>query len=162
MTTETFKNIILTHQPAMQRMAQSLLGDADAGSDAVQDAVIQLWQQRDKLDTVVNIDSYCITLVKRRCIDQLRRQHSNVPIDEQTQQLVDPPPDDIEERYQQALRLVEKLPQRQRDAILLKYEQGKDNKEIEKQMNMTSTHLYATLSRAYSALREMMHKQQGI
>ena len=71
-----------------------------------------------------------------------------------------PPPDDIDERYRQALKLVERLPKRQRDAILLKYEQGKENKEIEQIMNMSSTHLYATLSRAYSALREMMQKQE--
>ena len=160
MTPEAFKQLILSNQPGMQRYATALLGDADAAADAVQDAVIELWQQQERLDKVVNLKGYCVMMVKRRCVDQLRNVHPTSPINEEAMTVADPPPDDTEERYQQALRLVERLPKRQRDAILLKYQQGKENKEIEQIMNMSSTHLYATLSRAYSALREMMQKQE--
>lgn len=160
MTPEAFKQLILSNQPDMQRYATALLGDADAAADAVQDAVIELWQQQERLDKVVNLKGYCVMMVKRRCVDRLRNVHPTTPIDEEALTMADPPPDDTEERYQQALRLVERLPKRQRDAILLKYQQGKENKEIEQIMNMSSTHLYATLSRAYSALREMMQKQE--
>lgn len=159
MTLDTFKQLILSNQPAMQRYATTLLGDADAAADAVQDAVVELWQQRERLDSVVNIKGYCATLVKRRCVDQLRQQHPTTPIDNEALQLADLPPDDTDERYQHALRLAQRLPQRQRDVVLLKYKEGKENKEIEQIMNMSSTHLYATLSRAYSALREMIQKQ---
>ena len=160
MTLDTFKQLILSNQPTMQRYATSLLGDADAATDAVQDAVVELWQQRERLDKVVNLKGYFVTLVKRRCIDQLRNVQPTIPINEEALMTADAPPDDTEERYQQALKMVEHLPKRQRDAILLKYQQGKENKEIEQIMNMSSTHLYATLSRAYSALREMMLKQE--
>ena len=160
MTTDRFKHIILTHQPAMQRMAQAILGDPDAAADAVQDAVVALWQQRGKLDTVVNAEAWCIQLVKRRSLDILRHASPAKAIDPALLEAAAPTPDDTEERYQRALALVRQLPPRQRDAILLKYEQGKDNKEIEQTLNMSSTNLYATLSRAYSSLREMMQKQQ--
>lgn len=160
MTTERFKHIILTHQPAMQRMAQAILGDPDAAADAVQDAVVALWQQRGKMDTVVNAEAWCIQFAKRRSLDILRRQRRTASIDPSLLDNAVQQPDDTEERYQQALAMVRQLPPRQRDAILLKYEQGKDNKEIEQTLNMSSTNLYATLSRAYSSLREMMQKQQ--
>jgi RNA polymerase sigma-70 factor (ECF subfamily) len=160
MTPDTFKQTILKLQPDMQRYAKVLLGDADAAADAVQDAVVDMWQHRERLENVVNVKGYCITMVKRRCIDQLRNMHPSIPIDEETLQLADPPPDDTEERFLRALRLVERLPQRQREAILLKYQQGKENKEIERIMKMSSTHLYATLSRAYSTLREMMQESE--
>lgn len=160
MTADAFKQLILSNQPDMQRYATALLGDADAAADAVQEAVIELWQQHERLDKVVNLKGYCVTMTKRRCIDQLRQLHPTTPINEEALMVAVPPPDDIDERYRQALKLVERLPKRQRDAILLKYEQGKENKEIEQIMNMSSTHLYATLSRAYSALREMMQKQE--
>jgi RNA polymerase sigma-70 factor (ECF subfamily) len=160
MTADAFKQLILSNQPDMQRYATALLGDADAAADAVQEAVIELWQQHERLDKVVNLKGYCVTMAKRRCIDQLRQLNPTSPINEEALMVAVPPPDDIDERYRQALKLVERLPKRQRDAILLKYEQGKENKEIEQIMNMSSTHLYATLSRAYSALREMMQKQE--
>ena len=162
MTADAFKQFILANQPNMQRHAKLLLGDSDAAADAVQEAVIALWQQHGQLDKVLNLEGYCVTMVKRKCYDQLRQQRPTSPIDEESLMVADPPPDDTEERYQQALRLVERLPQRQRDAILLKYQQGKENKEIQKIMNMSSNHLYTTLSRAYGALREMMLKTEQL
>ena len=68
--------------------------------------------------------------------------------------LAEPPQDDNEDRYRLARQLVDRLPQRQRDAILMKYEEGMSNEEIERAMGMSSTHVYATLSRAYKTLRE--------
>ena len=84
MTPDTFKQTILKLQPDMQRYAKGLLGDADAAADAVQDAVIDMWQHRERLENVVNVKGYCITMVKRRCIDQLRNMHPSTPIDEET------------------------------------------------------------------------------
>lgn len=84
MNTHSFKQQVLPLQPAMQRMAMALLHDEALAEDAVQDAVMELWQQRDRLDKVLQLEAYSITLVKRRCVDQLRRQHPTQPIDEET------------------------------------------------------------------------------
>ena len=46
MTTEEFKRDILRLQPRLQRTAESIVGDADSAADAVQEAVITLWEQR--------------------------------------------------------------------------------------------------------------------
>lgn len=160
MDSTTFKRLILPLQPAMQLMAQSVLGDASLAEDAVQDAVVELWQQRESLSQVRNLEAFCITLVKRRSVDILRRQHPYSPIDEQALMAEDPPPNDLDERYQQAMALLAQLPERQRQVITLKYEHNKDNKEIEKTLHMSSTHLYATLSRAYANLRELLQTKQ--
>ena len=53
--------------------------------------------------------------------------------------LAEPPQDDNEERYRLARKLVEQLPQRQRDTILMKYEDGLSVEEIEKATGMSST-----------------------
>lgn len=77
-----------------------------------------------------------------------------MPVNEQSLMLSEVPNDDIEERYQLARKLVDQLPERQRDTILMKYEDGLSIEEIEKRTGMSSTHVYATLSRAYKSLRE--------
>ena len=46
MTTEEFKRNILKMQPRLQRMAEYIVGDPDSAADAVQEAVIALWEQR--------------------------------------------------------------------------------------------------------------------
>ena len=75
--------------------------------------------------------------------------------------LTEPPQDDLEERYQQARQLVDQLPKRQRNAILMKYEDGLSNEEIQKATGMSRTHLYATLSRAYTTLRNAIEQHKN-
>ena len=138
MTTEEFKRDILRLQARLQRTAESIIGDADSAADAVQEAVITLWEQH--------------ATIKSQ--DLLRKQKPTIPIDTESLMLAEPPQDDNEERYRLARKLVEQLPQRQRDTILMKYEDGLSVEEIEKATGMSSTHVYATLSRAYKSLRE--------
>ena len=75
---EQFKRNILPLQPAMQRMAESLLHNEDDAADVVQDCLVTLWNEREKLRRVVNLEAWCITLVKRHCVDLLRRKHPTV------------------------------------------------------------------------------------
>lgn len=153
MTTEEFKRDILRLQPWLQRIAERIVGDPDSAADAVQEAVITLWEQRSSLQSQ-DLEKLAPTVVKRRSIDILRKQHPTAPVDAETLMLTELPPDDSEERYQLARKLVDKLPKRQRDTILMKYENGLSIEEIEKATGMSSTHVYATLSRAYKTLRE--------
>ena len=160
MTTEEFKRDILKLQPRLQRAAESIVGDPDSAADAVQEAVITLWEQRTTLKTQ-DMERLSLTIVKRRSIDMLRRQKPTVSIDTERLMLLEVPAEDpVEERYQLARKLVDQLPERQRNAILMKYEEGLSNKEIEQATGMSSTHLYATLSRAYKALRDAINQNK--
>ena len=160
MTTEEFKYDILRLQPRLQRTAENIVGDPDSAADAVQEAVITLWEQRATLKAQ-DMERLSLTIVKRRSIDMLRKQKPTVSIDtEQLMQWEVPDEDPLEERYQLARKLVDQLPERQRNAILMKYEEGLSNKEIEQATGMSSTHLYATLSRAYKALRDAINQNK--
>ena len=160
MTTEEFKRDILRLQPRLQRTAEHIVGDPDSAADAVQEAVITLWEQRATISGW-DMERLSLTIVKRRSIDMLRRQKPTVSIDtEQLMQIEVPEDDPMEERYQLARKLVNQLPERQRNAIIMKYEEGLSNKEIEQATGMSSTHLYATLSRAYKALRNAINQHK--
>ena len=163
MTHEEFKKEIVRLQPMMQHTAEKIVGDPDNAADAVQEAVINLWEKRDSLSQGKDTERLCLTVVKRRSIDMLRRQKPIADIEAENLMLLEIPEEDPwEERYQRARKLVDQLPERQRNAILMKYEEGLSNKEIEQATGMSSTHLYATLSRAYKALRNAInqHKEE--
>ena len=162
MTLEEFKRDLLRLQPRLQRTAENIIGEADSAEDAVQETVIALWEQHATIKDGAAMEKLSLTIVKRRSIDVLRRRQPMQPIDEASLMLTEPENDNLEERYQTARKLVDELPQRQRDAILMKYEKGMSNAEIEKATGMSSTHLYATLSRAYKSLRNAIgqHKNE--
>jgi RNA polymerase sigma-70 factor (ECF subfamily) len=160
MTSEVFKKMIVSYQPDMQRMAESVLHDPYLSEDAVQEAMIQLWQQRNRLDSERNLRALCVTMAKRRSIDLLRKQRPFQLIDEEALEIPEPTPNNIEERYQKAMKIIERLPSIQQKALLMKYEEEKNTEEITRELNISSTNLYAILSRAYAALREMMKNEK--
>lgn len=161
MTPEEFKRDILRLQPRLQRAAESIIGEPDSAEDAVQETVIALWEQRASLKGSQDLEKLSLTIVKRRSIDLLRKRQPLQPIDEASLMIAEPEDDNLEERYQTARKLVDQLPQRQRDTILMKYENGLSNSEIEQATGMSSTHLYATLSRAYKSLRNAIEQHKN-
>ena len=65
MTTEEFKRNILKVQPRLQRMAEYIIGDPDSAADAVQEAVITLWEQRSTIKSQ-EMEKFSLTVVKRQ------------------------------------------------------------------------------------------------
>ena len=153
--TEQFKHDYLPLQPAMQRMAERLLGDEDAAADVVQDCFVTLWNEREKLRHVVNREAWCIMLVKRRCIDLLRRQRPTVEINERT---LGAEIDDhaTEERIKLAMQFIDRLPERQAKAVRLKHFDAADTTTIATALNISEGNVYTLLSRAYSSLKQMI------
>ncbi len=153
--TEQFKHDYLPLQPAMQRMAESLLGDEDAAADVVQDCFVTLWNDREKLRRVVNREAWCIMLVKRRCIDLLRRQHPTMDIDERTM-AADEEDNAYEERLALAMRIIDRLPERQARAVRLKHFDAADTATIASALGITEGNVYTLLSRAYNTLKQII------
>ena len=161
MDNEAFKKRIIQLQPGLQKVAESILNDADRAADAVQDTVLKIWDNRRRMNRVSNLEGYCVTAVKRHCIDLLREQQPSIPIDDEALMIADMVFDDnFEERYRQARALIDQLPVKQREIILMKYEQEMPNAEIEKALQISSTNLYTILSRAYKSLREAMDREK--
>lgn len=152
--TKQFESDYLPLQPAMQRMAESLLHDEQDAADVVQDCFVTLWNDRKKLQHVANPEAWCIMLVKRRCVDMLRRRHPTVDIDTVMNLADEPAADDS--RLYLALRLIDRLPERQAQAVRLRHFDGADTQTIARTMNINEGNVYTILSRAYSSLKQMI------
>lgn len=152
---EQFKNEILPLQATMQRMAESLLGNEDDAADVVQDCFVSLWTERDKLERVVNKEAWCITLVKRKCVDLLRKRRPTVEIDDRMDLEVEDDRAD-EERLTLAMRFIDRLPERQARAVRLKHFDACDTHSIATAMQISEGNVYTLLSRAYNGLKQMI------
>ena len=157
--TETFKNDYLPLQPAMQRMAESILGNEDEAADVVQDCFVALWNDRERLRRVVNREAWCITMVKRRCVDVLRKRRPTVDIDERMM-AAEEDSNTAEERIELALHMVDSLPERQARVIRLKHFDTLDTPAIAATLGITEGNVYTLLSRAYQNLKQMILKYE--
>ena len=152
-----FESDYLVHQPAMQRMAEHLLGNEDEAADVVQDCFVTLWSERDsdKLKKVLNREAWCITLVKRRCIDVMRRRRPSVGMD-YLAYLADEDHTDEDERLQLALRFLDNLPEQQQKVVRLKHFDNVDTSTIARTIQITEGNVYTLLSRAYKSIKQMI------
>lgn len=149
-----FQSDYLHLQPAMQRMAESLLGNEDDAADVVQDCFVTLWNDRNKLRHVANREAWCITLVKRRCVDLLRRRRPTVDIETLYNMADEPAADD--DRLRLALQFIDRLPERQAKAVRMRHFDDADTQAIARTLQINEGNVYTLLSRAYSTLKQMI------
>ena len=157
MTNETkqFETDYLPLQPAMQRMAESLLGNEQDAADVVQDCFVTLWNDRKKLRQVANREAWCITLVKRRCVDLLRRRRPTIDIDTLINCSEEAMADN-EERLELALHFIGHLPEQQAKVVRLRHFDAADTQTIANTLHTSEGNVYTLLSRAYKTLKQMI------
>lgn len=161
MTQDAYLNTLIALQPLLQLTAEKILNSAADAEDTVQEAVIELWEKREQMAHVVNLEAYAIQAVKNRCVSLLRKRHevatSNIEIlgdisDEELRSEVAL----TEERAARLDGMMARLPERQREAVEMKYIKQMSHEEMQRRLGMTSTNVYATLSRAISTLKSMV------
>jgi len=160
---DAFLETLLPMQPAMQLVAERLLHSAVDAEDTVQEVVIELWEKRNKLSHVRSLEAYAIQAVKNRCISLLRKRQDLVTDDIDTlgdlsDAAVTTEVALMEEQAAMLDKMIERLPEKQRQAVQMKYIDMMSHEEMQKRLGMSSTNVYATLSRALSALKEMVRK----
>ena len=155
LSSSQFLDRYLAIQPRMQRLAVAILHDEDLAADIVQDCFVSIWNNRSSLQNIQNPDSWCLTLVRNRAIDYLRRQHKPLPPDS---------PQDEEDLYEERLllarKLIQKLPSRQAKVVVMKHFEAKDTKQIASELNISEGNVYTLLSRAYSSLKQLVKDEQ--
>jgi RNA polymerase sigma-70 factor (ECF subfamily) len=163
MNTEEFKQRFLPLHALMYRTAFRMMGNALDAEDMVQEAYLKLWEQRDKLKQVTNVEAYCTSLLRNLCVDAFRKRH----FDEEER-----PPEELpltdddnaatvverEDEANQLISLIGQLPEGQRTVMTLHDLEGYSYEEIEDATGLTPVHIRVLLSRARKKVRENFEK----
>lgn len=163
MAQDAFLNTLMTLQPVMQLTAEKLLHSAEDAEDTVQETIVELWEKRNRLKHVQNLEGYAMQTLKNRCISYLRK-HRDIATDKI--ELLDIIDDETireevaltERRAAELDGMMARLPERQREAVMMKYIEGASHEEMQRRLGMSSTNVYATLSRAISTLKSIVKK----
>ena len=163
MTQKAFLDTLLPLQPTMQLVAERMLRSETDAEDAVQEVVVELWERRDQLRQVLSLEAYAMQALKNRCLSLLRRR-KEVAVDDMQrfEELSDEEAAAesarIEEQSARLDSMMERLPERQRMAVRMKYIDRLSHEEMQRRLQMSSENVYTTLSRAVSALKAMIQK----
>jgi len=161
MNNAAFKQNIFPLVKRAYPMLVRMLSDEEKAKDALQDILVKLWQNRRKLEQHANIEGYVFLVARNHCLDKIRERKKlgvSIPVSENLPQDIDGNTFAKEELTKQIYKLIEMLPESQREVILLRDLDGLDYTEIETITGLKTSHLRVLLSRARKQIREQLQK----
>lgn len=139
-------------------LAYRLLQDSDVAKDIVQDVLAKLWQSRYELPADGADKPYCLTMVRNRCIDHLRREQI-VPL-QSLENDDDPMPEAAEDDFYAKLEaqdyldyVLSQLPEKTRQIVELRLRDGFSFREIEQLTGISEGNARVILTRTLKRLR---------
>jgi RNA polymerase sigma-70 factor (ECF subfamily) len=163
MDAEHFKKIFLPYHGKLYRIAYKMLGNQIDAEDIVQETYIKLWQKRDELESLINSESYAVTLLKNNCLDILRKAKPELSaIYEMNIPDVDSLIAHIENKDQleYVQEIMENLTAQQRQVITMKIWDNLSDEEIEKATGLTQGNIKMITSRAKKTIKKLYKKQE--
>ena len=158
-----FAVLVKDHAPRLLRLTRSMLRTSPAeAEEIVQEALLRLWRQSAKWQPNGKVSTWLHQVAYRLAVDALRRQHPSVAIETVEADLGDedaPAPDVKLMRLEEiaAVRAaVDKLPDRQRDALILCHFQELSQVEAAAVMGIGEAAYESLLARGRRRLRVLL------
>jgi RNA polymerase sigma-70 factor (ECF subfamily) len=70
----SFEKIYSIYYPKLVRFSREYILSTHDAENIVQDCFVHIWEQRDNLPAIKNINAYLFRLVKNKCVDYLRHK----------------------------------------------------------------------------------------
>ena len=151
----------------MKRFAREyVLSDEDA-ENIVQDVFLDFWEKKELLPLPINILAYLFTSIKNRCIDFLRHKIVQKEVENKMQEEyrltlqmkyyslgeLDEGISEKDDVEQLLSKVIDSLPERCREIFLKSKIEGKKQKEIAEEMNISINTVETQMGIAYKKLR---------
>lgn len=153
-----FKTKILPIKNRLFRFALGIVGQAAEAEDVVQEVFIKLWNNRQQLDAISNVEAWCITATRNLSIDKLRSKHQRLQPMAAGFDLHDQSATPYEavvsnDVISQVRNLMSRLPEKQRDIMQLRDIEGLSYQEIADTLDVPMDQVKVYLFRARKAVR---------
>lgn len=145
-------------------MAYRFLENQADAEDMVQETYIKLWRKREALESLINPESFAVTLLKNNCLDFLRKakpdfsriQEVNIPeMDSLAVQI------ENRDQLEHIQVIMRQLPVQQKQIIQLKIWDNLPDEEIEKQTGLKKGNIKVIVSRARKTIKELYQKWEN-
>ncbi len=144
------------YQKPLISYAVRILGNLDDAREVVQDTFLRLWQA-DRSKVADHVAPWLFTTCRNRAIDGIRKERKMKPVEG----LADRPngrpgPEEMAQRAEQQNRihdLLEKLPEKNKRVLLLKFQRGLSYKEIASETGLTVSNVGFLIHTGILALR---------
>ena len=158
--TEALEQLITRWRFRAEAYANSVLHDAQAAEDAVQEAFSRIYALRAGLDEKRSFSAYLFTVTRRICIDELRKQKRSPELPGELPELpVASAEAEFISRWERLnrIRLLALLDETDRKLLLAFSLEGKPTKQIARELRLTDGQVRVRLHRIRRKLRKGMN-----
>jgi RNA polymerase sigma-70 factor (ECF subfamily) len=153
---EAFEALVRRHLARVQRFATRYLGDAMAGAEVAQEALLKVWHTRREFRPVRPFSVYLFTLVRNLCRNRLRdseRRRRRLTLEERDEATHSPLDELLEaERHRRTMAALHELSPKLREAVLLRFDQGLEYPEIARILEASESTIR---SRVFLGIRQL-------
>lgn len=144
------------------RIACYYLKHEEWAQEVVLDVFMKLWQLRDKLPAVADIEDYCFILTRNAALNYLEREASHPTLS--ADKLPESPHNDAspedaligEELFAHYVKALDRLPQRCREVFIRVREEKQSYVEVAEALGISTNTVDAQLQKAIARLKEML------
>ena len=136
-----------------------IVNHAAEAEDVVQEVFIKLWNNRQQLEAIQNVEAWCITATKNLSIDKLRSKHQRLQPMKAGFDLHDHSATPFQataehDVFDQVKKLINELPEKQRDIMQLRDIEGMSYQEIADALGLPPDQVKVYLFRARKTVRK--------
>lgn len=153
-----FEAFYRRYYQSLMRFIMSLCKEKSTAEDIVQDTFIRLMSLRIRFGLVKNIKSYLFSIAVNRCRDHFISQSKSIAYEDEVRTLPGEYSDHKEGRVDAyiALKMIDRLPDRQREVLLLRLQSDLSFKEIGEVLKISENSAKVNYFYALSTLRALM------
>ena len=159
-----FRQLVERHIDRAFGIALRILGSRADAEDVVQDTMLKVWTHRGQWQHGrAKFSTWLYRVVTNRCIDLYRQPRTdNVdavpePVDTQPDVVSTMHRDEVTQMLESAMQ---RLPEQQRVAVILSYQENMSNGEIAEVMDTTVAAVESLLKRGRQQLRELLRRHE--
>jgi RNA polymerase sigma factor (sigma-70 family) len=159
-----FEARVLPVKNKLFRFAFRLLGSSEEAKDVVQDVLIKVWNGRENMTEIENMEAWCMRITKNLSLDRLRsrQRRATSPLEEtfdmKNDSLTPHETTEIGESMNKINQFIAALPEKQRQVIHLRDIEGYSYNEICDILELDMNQVKVSLFRARNAVREKLLK----
>jgi RNA polymerase sigma factor (sigma-70 family) len=164
MTVEAFQNQVLPVKNKLFRFALKFLGSEEEAKDVVQEVFIRIWNNREQMVEIQNMEAWCMRITRNLSLDRIRsiNRKGTQPIEESfnvhMEGLSPHESTEADESMQKISQFIAELPDKQRQIIHLRDVEGYSYNEICEILELDMNQVKVYLFRARNAVKEKLLK----
>ncbi|MBD3177807.1 MAG: sigma-70 family RNA polymerase sigma factor [Armatimonadia bacterium] len=156
---KAFERLIERHEGTLLATAAHLMGDAEAGRDLAQDALISAYQNLRTLRDPSRFGAWLFGILRNKCRRQMRKGR-RAPVSAEVVEAPHTDPDVVERRA--LLDALDRLPLDQKDILSARYLHELSYDEIAALMDSTPGSIRVRCLKARRALRRILTEEEAM